>query len=108
GLTAAEEAVAIRRTLAKANPDAHLPSLAGTLDTLSARLGEMGRLEEGLTAAEEAVTIRRTLAKANPDAFGPALQRSLAVVAWLQKLEAQAVNSATDPGSGKGKTARSE
>ncbi|MFF8769123.1 tetratricopeptide repeat protein, partial [Kitasatospora sp. NPDC015120] len=77
GLTAVEEAVAIRRTLAEANPDAHLPDLAMSLNNLSVRLGEVGRRAEGLAAVEEAVDRYRTLAQANPDAYLPDLASAL-------------------------------
>ncbi|MGW6123099.1 tetratricopeptide repeat protein, partial [Nocardia sp. NPDC055165] len=59
GLTAAEEAVRIRRVLAEHHPDAHLPNLAMSLNNLSVDLGELGRHDEGLTAIEEAVGIYR-------------------------------------------------
>ncbi|MFF8619085.1 hypothetical protein, partial [Streptomyces sp. NPDC015350] len=55
------------RTLAEANPDAHLPDLAGALNNLSGRLGEVGRREEGLDAIQEATGHYRTLAEASPD-----------------------------------------
>uniref|UniRef100_UPI0011804F30 tetratricopeptide repeat protein n=1 Tax=Streptomyces sp. gb14 TaxID=1827753 RepID=UPI0011804F30 len=65
------------RALAEANPDAHLPTLAASLNNLSMRLGEVGRWEEGLATVEEAVAIHRTLADANPDAHLPTLAASL-------------------------------
>nr|WP_237557909.1 tetratricopeptide repeat protein [Streptomyces sp. SID5470] len=77
GLTAIEEAVSIRRTLAEARPDAFLPNLAMSLNNLAIRLGDLGRREDGLTAIEEAVAAYRTLAEARPDAFLPNLAMSL-------------------------------
>ncbi|MGW0853088.1 P-loop NTPase, partial [Streptomyces sp. NPDC002624] len=65
------------RTLVKADPDTYLPQLAGSLNNLSIRLGDMGRQEEGLAAVEEAVRIHRTLVKADPDAYLPDLAMSL-------------------------------
>ncbi|MEV0188296.1 tetratricopeptide repeat protein, partial [Kitasatospora purpeofusca] len=65
------------RALAGADPDAHLPDLASSLNNLSIRLGDAGRREEGLTAVQEAVRIRRTLAGANPDAHLPDLAGAL-------------------------------
>ncbi|MFJ4748731.1 tetratricopeptide repeat protein, partial [Streptomyces albogriseolus] len=65
------------RALAEADPAAHLPGLAGSLNNLSVRLGEVGRREEGLTAVQEAVDIRRALAEANPAAYLPDLAASL-------------------------------
>jgi Trypsin-like peptidase domain/Tetratricopeptide repeat len=42
---------------------------AALLNTLSNRLGELGRREEGLAASEEAVAVYRGLVEARPDAF---------------------------------------
>jgi tetratricopeptide (TPR) repeat protein len=64
------------RDQAAQSPDA-LPDLAGSLNNLSVRLGELGRREEGLAAVEEAVAVRRRLAEARPEAFLPALAGSL-------------------------------
>jgi tetratricopeptide (TPR) repeat protein len=44
---------------------------AGELNSLSVRLGELGRREEALAAVREAVVIRRRLAGANPAAYLP-------------------------------------
>jgi len=57
-------------------PDA-ADRLAGSLNDLSVRLGELGRREEALAAIQEAVTIRRELAAARPDAFRPDLAMAL-------------------------------
>ncbi len=51
--------------------------LAGSLNNLSIRLGELGRREDALAAGQEAVTIRRELAAARPDAFRPDLALEL-------------------------------
>ena len=61
-LAAVQEAVAIRRELAAARPEAFRPDLATSLSNLSARLGALGRREDALAANEEAVTIRQELA----------------------------------------------
>ena len=76
-LAAIEEAVTIRRELARARPDAFLPDLAMSLNNQSHGLSDLGRREEALAAIEEAVTIRRQLARARPDAFLPDLATSL-------------------------------
>jgi hypothetical protein len=76
-LAPAEEAVAIRRRLAEANPDAYLPNLAQSLNILGIVLLELGRREQSLAVVEEAVAIRRRLAEANPDAYLPDLAQSL-------------------------------
>ena len=47
---AIREAVTIRRELAAARPDAFRPDLAGSLNTLSVRLGDLGRPEDALAA----------------------------------------------------------
>ncbi|MGI8806887.1 MAG: tetratricopeptide repeat protein [Acidimicrobiales bacterium] len=65
------------RPLAAANPAACEPDLAGSLNALSNRLGEVGRRDEGLAASEEAVAMHRRLAAANPAAYEPDLASSL-------------------------------
>ena len=76
-LAATEEAVAIRRTLAQARPDAFLPDLASALNNLGIWFSNLGRREEALAATEEALATYRTLAQARPDAFLPDLANSL-------------------------------
>ena len=76
-LQAAEEAVALRRELARARPDAFTPYLATSLNNLANMLSALGRREAALQAAEEAVALRRELARARPDAFTPDLATSL-------------------------------
>ncbi len=73
-LAAVEEAVEIRRELARERPDAFRPDLATSLNNLSL---ELGTWEEALVAIEEAVAIRRQLAARWLAAFQPALARSL-------------------------------
>ncbi|MGO9170544.1 MAG: toll/interleukin-1 receptor domain-containing protein [Rhodomicrobium sp.] len=82
-LAAAQEAVAIRRRLAEARPDAFLPGLALSLNNLGNGLSELGRREEALAAAQEAVAIRRRLAEARPDAFLPDLALSLGALSQI-------------------------
>ena len=76
-LAAVAEAVAIRRDLATARPDAFRPDLAMSLNNLSARLSSLGRREEALAAVAEAVALYRDLATAHPDAFRPDLAGAL-------------------------------
>ncbi len=76
-LAAAEEAVALRRTLAAQRPDAFRPDLAASLNNLAAMLSALGRREDALAAAEEAVALHHTLAAQRPDAFRPDLAGSL-------------------------------
>ncbi|MFD7734928.1 tetratricopeptide repeat protein [Kitasatospora phosalacinea] len=61
-LEAVHETVAIRRTLAAADPDTHLPVLATGLSNLGIQLSAQNRFEEALAATEEAVAIRRGFA----------------------------------------------
>ncbi len=51
--------------------------LAGSLNDLSVRLGELRRREEALAVIQEAAGVYRELAAARPDAFRPGLARSL-------------------------------
>jgi len=72
-----QDAVKIRRRLAAANAAAHEPNLAGSLNNLSNRLGDVGRRDEALAAIQDAVEIRRRLAAANAAAYEPDLALSL-------------------------------
>ena len=76
-LATIEEAVAIRRDLAAARPDAFRPDLAMSLDNLSNHFSGLGRWEEALAASEKAVALCRDLAAARPDAFRPDLATAL-------------------------------
>ena len=80
-LAAVEEAVQLRRALAKAHPDAFTPGLASSLDNLANRLGSLGQREKALKAAEEAIQLRRALVKMHPDTLTPVLAGSLANLA---------------------------
>ena len=51
--------------------------LAGSLNNLSIRLGDLGRREDALAAIQEAADTYRELAAARPDAFRPDLAMSL-------------------------------
>jgi tetratricopeptide (TPR) repeat protein len=65
------------RKLVADRPDKFLPDLARSLDNLSHRLSDSGRLKEALKINEEAVTIRRKLVADRPDKFLPDLASSL-------------------------------
>ena len=80
-LTAAEEAVRLRRGLAEARPDAFTPDLAASLNTLANNLSALGGHENSLAAAEEAVSLYRALAEARPEAFTSGLAVSLNTLA---------------------------
>jgi tetratricopeptide (TPR) repeat protein len=72
-LAAIECAVELRRELARADPCAFLPELAGALNNWSNRLGECGQLEGALAASEEAVRIQRRLPRVNASKLALAL-----------------------------------
>jgi tetratricopeptide (TPR) repeat protein len=76
-LDAIDEAVDIYRELAKADPDAFLPGLAGALGNQSVRRADREQPEAALEAIDEAVGVYRQLATARPDAFLPSLAGSL-------------------------------
>ena len=76
-LPATEEAVAIRRELAEANPDRYRPDLAASLTNLGITFSELGRPAEALSVEQEAVAIYDDLAEANPDRYRPDLAASL-------------------------------
>ena len=71
-LTAVEEAVAIRRQLAEARPDAFLPGLAVSLSNQSNRLGHLGRHEEALAAVEQSVATAASSPRPAPTRSSPA------------------------------------
>jgi tetratricopeptide (TPR) repeat protein len=64
-LAAREEALALWRDLAAANP-AYQPDLAGALNNYGTSLRDLGRNREALAADEEALALYRDLAAANP------------------------------------------
>jgi len=64
-LAAEEEALALCRDLAAANP-AHQPRLADALNGYGNSLAALGRHQEALAAEEEALALCRDLAAANP------------------------------------------
>ncbi|MFD9404065.1 tetratricopeptide repeat protein [Streptomyces sp. NPDC060011] len=73
-----QQAAPIWRRLVQANPAAHEPNLAQSLNNLGIYLWKEGRrAQEALAVTEEAVAIRRRLAQANPAAYEPDLAQSL-------------------------------
>ena len=74
-LAANEEALALYRDLAAANP-AHQPHLANALNSYGTSLRDLGRHREALAAFQEALALYRDLAAANP-AHQPALANAL-------------------------------
>ncbi|WP_206745010.1 tetratricopeptide repeat protein, partial [Pseudofrankia sp. BMG5.36] len=68
-LAAELQQTSVTRLRKSAFSDDALSNLAHALTNLSARLGELGRWEEGLAASEEAVDVYRRLAEARPEEF---------------------------------------
>ncbi|MER8041919.1 serine protease [Streptomyces sp. NPDC094032] len=88
GKRSAEAALAILRRLARENPDAHLDSLASTLNNLSWHHWRLGSDESvGLHLMEEAVALRRRLAVGNPDTYNDLLANALINLAASQQDE---------------------
>jgi len=82
-LAAAEQGVAMQRSLAAARPRKPAPGLAAALNNLSYPLRAVGRRGEALIAAGEAVRMYRGLAAANPRKYRYSLANSLGTQAEL-------------------------
>ena len=80
-LLAAQEAVAIYRRLAAANPAVFEHELAGSVNNLANALSATGERAGALLAAKESVAIRRRLAAANPAVFEHELAGSVSNLA---------------------------
>jgi tetratricopeptide (TPR) repeat protein len=77
-LGATQEAVDLRRQLARARTESTLMSgLALSLNNLGNRLDDLGRREEAIAALDESIDIRRSLSETNPDVYLPDLAVSL-------------------------------
>ncbi|MEO1415204.1 MAG: tetratricopeptide repeat protein [Bacteroidota bacterium] len=72
-----QEALKIRRPLAKQNPQRFQPDLAQTLNNLGVVYDDLTRYEEAIATYQEALKIRRPLAKQNPQRFQPDLAHTL-------------------------------
>ncbi len=82
-----QEALEIWRRLAKENPAAFEPDLAGTCNNLGNLLSDTNRMDEAERYYQEALEIRRRLAKENPAAFEPDLATTcynLGLFEWRQ------------------------
>ena len=80
-----QEALSIRRELAKANPEAYLPDVAMTLNNLAILYRDTQRMKAAEEAYQEALSIRRELAKANPEAYLPDVAVTLNNLAVLYR-----------------------
>ncbi|MBY0277661.1 tetratricopeptide repeat protein, partial [Candidatus Binatia bacterium] len=85
---AAQEALTIRRRLAKARPDAFEPYLAMSLNNLGNMLSELGRREDALDAAREAAEVLWPHTMRLPGGFD----------AWLKVIAANYVRRCEEAG----------
>lgn len=76
-LEVSEQALALSRALARSNPDAFGPVLAGTLNNVAFCLGALGRPAEALELMAEALSLSRELAAQDPGRWREDLARSL-------------------------------
>jgi len=72
-----QEALYIRKELAKTNPDVYIADVAWTQDNLGTLYKDLKKFKEAEIAYKEALDIRKKLAKTNPDVY-------IADVAWTQ------------------------
>ena len=77
------EALEIRRKLAKVYPDAYLPDVAMTLNNLAILHRNLNQYPAAEKEYNEALEIRRELAKDNPDAYLPDVAMTLNNLATL-------------------------
>jgi tetratricopeptide (TPR) repeat protein len=80
-----QEALALRRDLAKDNPSAYRPDVAMTLNNLAILYKDTNRLKEAEAAYQEALALYRDLAKDNPSAYRPDVAMTLNNLAILYK-----------------------
>lgn len=78
-----QEALAIRRDLAKANPAAYLPHVVMTLNNLGILYEDSGRLQEAETYCREAESLLEPLWRTNPELHGDQMARILVAQAQV-------------------------
>jgi len=78
-------ALAIRRRLAEASPEAHLPNVAMTLHNLAILYRATQRTKDAEQSCQEALAIRRRLAEANPEVYLPEVAITLDNLAILYR-----------------------
>lgn len=76
-LEAIEEAIEIRRGLARNDANAFLPDLAKSLNNLGKIMKALGRSEEAIEASRETARIYRKLTRTHPDSYRPSLALAL-------------------------------
>lgn len=75
--TACQATLVVCRDLAAKKPDAYLPDVAITLNTLGNLLTDQNHMDEAGAAYKEALALRRTLATTNPDTYLPDVASTL-------------------------------
>lgn len=85
GIAAYNEALSIRRELAKASPDAYLPIVASILNNLGLIYQEINEFNRAEQAYTEALTIKQNLAQNNSDAYLPSVVSTLNNLGVLYK-----------------------
>lgn len=82
-LDTGQEAVTVRRELARLDPDAHLPDLARSVHNLSIHLAAVGRRAEALDTAEEAANYYSELDDHYPGIFDSSRGNNQKVIGYL-------------------------
>jgi tetratricopeptide (TPR) repeat protein len=77
GVSAAEEAVRLRRRLYDEHPERQAAAFARALNGLSNALAKVSRLEEAVKAAEQLVHLREELYALDPETYRPTLAKGL-------------------------------
>ncbi|MBX7142785.1 MAG: tetratricopeptide repeat protein, partial [Chitinophagales bacterium] len=80
-----QEALDIRRELARSNPQTYLPDVATTLNNLAVLLSDRNEFTEAQEKYQEALDIRRELARSNPQTYLPDVATTLNNLAVLLK-----------------------
>ena len=80
-----EEALKIRRELARKNPETYLPDLAMTLNNLGNLHSDQNRMEDARQAYEEALNIYQRFAARDPEQFQPKVTGLKGLLAGLGK-----------------------
>ena len=83
------EALAVRRRLAEANPDAYLPDVATTLNGLTYLYLSNGQIDEAKASGSEAEQILDPLWQENPEVHGNRMARTL----WTRARIAEAAKA---------------
>ncbi|MDH6108145.1 tetratricopeptide (TPR) repeat protein [Kitasatospora sp. MAP12-15] len=93
-VAAEQEALSVRRRLARADPTAFAADLATSVGNLGFYQAGMGRYEEALAATEQAVTSYRRLVAGDRAAYEPELARCLSLSASVRGRRPQGLQGA--------------